>query len=185
MTKLAGITIGVMGSGSEGHDKLATDIGRLLASLNVNMLTGGGRGVMTSVSRAFVGAPRAAGICIGIIPCRSESEPMIPKDGYPNRFVELPIYTHLPYSGKRGRDKLSRNHINILSCAAIIVLPGSDGTAAEVSLAIDYRRPVIAYSPDPQLVLDLPAEISRATTLADVDTFLSSVLATRVDEIDG
>jgi uncharacterized protein (TIGR00725 family) len=169
---LATKTVGVVGSGAEEHDDLAIDVGRLLASLGVNLLTGGGGGVMTSVSRAFIQAPRRAGICIGIIPCLSERERTTPRPGYPNRFVELPIYTHLPYSGKRGKDELSRNHINVLSCCAIIALPGSDGTASEVSLAIDYARPIIAYSNDPKRVENFPSSVMRATHIDAVEHFI-------------
>src|SRR5215813_14985964 len=108
-------TVGVMGSGTDEHEELARATGELLADLGVNLLTGGGRGVMTSVSRAFTSSPRRTGICIGIIPCESESDRATPKAGYPNAFVELPIYTHLPYSGELGTHDLSRNHINVLS----------------------------------------------------------------------
>lgn len=151
-------TIGVIGSGTDEHDDLAREVGQLLASHGVNLMTGGGRGVMTSVSRAFTRAPRQSGICIGIIPCRSEKERDVPKDGYPNSFVELAIYTHLPHRGKRGQDDLSRNHIIILSSAAIIALPGSDGTAAEVALATQYARPMIS--------------VSRVTEISYLDDFL-------------
>ena len=153
---VASQTVGVMGSGTDEHDALGREIGKLLAGLGVNLLTGGGLGVMTSVSRAFVQAPRKRGICIGIIPCFSESERSRPKDGYPNPYVELPIYTHLPYSGPRGKQDMSRNHINILSSAAVIALPGDHGTATEVDLAVDYGKPVIAYSPQKHLVEHFP-----------------------------
>lgn len=139
-------TVGVIGSGTDEHEEIAGPLGRLLASLGVNLMTGGGRGVMTAVSRAFVAAPRTAGICIGVIPCRSERERTIPRDGYPNPFVELPVFTHLPYSGDRGKDDLSRNHIIVLSCCAIVALPGGAGTASEMELAKRYGRPVIACS---------------------------------------
>ncbi len=173
---LATRTAGVLGSGTDEHDDVARDVGELLARLEVNLLTGGGPGVMTSVSRAFVRSRRGRGICIGIIPCRSESERDVPKEGYPNEFVELPIYTHLPYSGTRGKDDLSRNHINVLSSDALIVLPGSHGTASEAALAIDYRKPVIAYSRDLQLMRDLPEQIKRVTTILEVEEFLRPVV---------
>ena len=127
---------------------------------------------MTSVSRAYTTAPRKCGICLGIIPCSGTHDRSTPKDGYPNEFVELPIYTHLPFSGRLGKDDLSRNHINVLSCSAIIALPGGEGTATEVALAMDYRKPVIAYSPDVTLVKSFPAAVRRATTLAEVKEFL-------------
>jgi uncharacterized protein (TIGR00725 family) len=170
---VASQTVGVMGSGTDEHDALAREIGALIASFGVNLLTGGGRGVMTSVSRAFVQASRGRGICIGVIPCFSESERSRPKDGYPNPYVELSIYTHLPYSGPRGKDNLSRNHINILSSVAIIALPGEQGTASEVSMAVDYNKPVIAYSPQKQLVEHFSNAVPRATKLREVEEFLS------------
>ena len=173
---LAARTVTVIGSGTDEHADVAGEIGELLAKLEVNLLTGGGCGVMTSVSRAFVRSRRGAGICIGIIPCENETMRAIPKDGYPNEFVELAIYTHLPYSGLRGKDDLSRNHINILTSDAVIALPGSHGTASEASLALDYGKPLIVYSRDPFLVRELPAQIKRAATIGEVETFLRGLL---------
>lgn len=164
-----------MGSGDECHELLADGVGQLLASLEVNLLTGGGRGVMEAVSRAFIRARRGGGICIGIIPC-NEGDPCSPKAGYPNRFVELPIYTHLPYSGDRGKETLSRNHINVLSCDAIVALPGGPGTASEVSLAIQYRTPIVVFSPDEALVDHFSHDAPRAVTLDDVARFLEEHL---------
>jgi hypothetical protein len=169
---LAKHTVGVMGSGSDEHEPLARDIGTLLARLGVNLLTGAGRGVMRAVSRAYTRAPRERGVCIGIIPCRSERERGIPKEGYPNEFVELAIHTHLPHSAAFGMDDLSRNHINVLSSAAVIALPGATGTASEVSLAIRYGKPVIAYADEPALVPDFPASVPRLHTLDAVECFL-------------
>src|SRR5712692_4506936 len=67
--ELADRTVGVIGSGIDEHDDLARPVGRLLATLGVNLLTGGGQGVMNAVSRAFTQSRRSRGICIGIIPC--------------------------------------------------------------------------------------------------------------------
>ena len=164
-------TVGVLGSGHEPHESLAASLGQLLATMEVNLLTGGGGGVMEAVSRAFVGARRERGICIGIIPC-SEENARIPRAGYPNRFVELPIYTHLPYSGHQGTDSLSRNHINVLSSAAIVALPGGPGTASEVSLAIRYQKPIVVFSPDDALVAHFSKDVPRAATPEDVARFL-------------
>jgi uncharacterized protein (TIGR00725 family) len=169
---LAKTTIGVMGSGSDEYDDLARIVGETLADLGVNLLTGGGRGVMTSVSRAFTRHPNRRGICIGIIPCASESDRGSPKDGYPNEFVELAISTHLPYSGVQGAHDLSRNHINVLSSAAIIALPGEEGTASEVALALRYGKPVVAFSPDPKLVERFPKSLHRAERIEAVRAFL-------------
>jgi uncharacterized protein (TIGR00725 family) len=169
---LAQTTIGVMGSGTDEHDDLARIVGETLANLGVNLLTGGGRGVMTSVSRAFTRHRNRRGICIGIIPCASESDRGSPKDGYPNEFVELAIYTHLPYSGTQGAHDLSRNHINVLSSAAIVALPGEAGTASEVALAVRYGKPVIAFSPDLKLVERFPQQARRVDRIDAVREFL-------------
>jgi uncharacterized protein (TIGR00725 family) len=165
-----------MGSGSAEHDDYARPVGEVLAKLGVNLLTGGGPGVMTAVSRAFTARRGRRGICIGIIPCVSESDRMSPKSGYPNQFVELAIYTHLPYSGSRGTDDLSRNHINILSCAAIVALPGGEGTATEVKLARRYGKPLVAYSPTAAFMRHLPRSVTRVSSISELTRFLRSCL---------
>jgi predicted Rossmann-fold nucleotide-binding protein len=58
-TVLSEETVGVMGSGTDEYEELAREVGELLAQLGVNLLTGGGRGVMRSVSRAFTQTTRA------------------------------------------------------------------------------------------------------------------------------
>jgi len=169
---LAKTTVGVMGSGSEEHGLLAVPLGELLARLRVNLLTGAGGGVMTSVSRAFLGANPAEGITMGIVPCAGIDHRAERKPGYPNPFVQLSIVTHLPYSGQRGKDDLSRNHINILSSAAIVALPGGDGTASEVELAMNYRKPIVAFSADPSQVANFHRDVPRVSAISDVEKFL-------------
>jgi uncharacterized protein (TIGR00725 family) len=173
---LAKHTVGVVGSGHSEHEESARAVGEALADLGVNLLTGGGAGVMNAVSRAFTRHTRRRGICIGIIPCASEADRATPKPGYPNHFVELAIYTHLPFSGRQGTHDLSRNHINILSCAAIVALPGEEGTAAEVSLALRYGRPIIAFSPNPLLVEHFPQAVKGVADIDDVKAFLRTYL---------
>jgi uncharacterized protein (TIGR00725 family) len=164
----------VFGSGQLEHRDAADAVGDALADLGVNLLTGGGGGVMTAVSRAFTRHESRRGICIGIIPCASESDRAAPKSGYPNAFVELPIYTHLPFSGTQGTHDLSRNHINVLTCAAVVALPGGDGTVAEVTLAISYARPVIAFFPDAAQLVNFPPSVRRASRIAEVTAFLQA-----------
>jgi len=174
--QLSDQTVAVIGSGVDEQEPLAREVGELLSALGVNLLTGGGAGVMRSVSRAFTRMPRREGISIGIIPCRSLTERAIPKDGYPNEFVELAIYTHLPKSGEMGEDDLSRNHINVLSAAAIVALPGGSGTAAEISLALRYAKPLIAFAHDPRLLANLSADVPQARTISVVEQFLRATL---------
>ena len=165
-------TVGVMGSGTAAHEDHARPVGELLAELGVNLLTGGGSGVMRAVSRAYVQHPQKRGICIGILPCASETDRATPKAGYPNEFVELSIYTHLPFSGQLGTHDLSRNHINVLSTSAIVALPGEHGTASEVALALRYNKPVIAYARDAELASLFPESVRRVDNIRDVELFL-------------
>lgn len=170
---LAAKTVGVLGSGSEEHRELAEAVGVLLARLGVNLLTGAGGGVMTAVSRAFTRTPRTSGVCIGIVPC-SPDNPTVPKKGYPNPFVELPIFTHLPKSGDEGTSALSRNHINVLSSHVLVALPGGAGTASEVALAVRYGKPVIVYAAD-----ERHAGVPRAETIREVEELLVPLLQVR------
>jgi predicted Rossmann-fold nucleotide-binding protein len=48
-------------------------------------------------------------------------------------------------SGIAGTDPRSRNHINVLSSDVVIVLPGNGGTESEMTLAVRYGKPVIAF----------------------------------------
>ena len=149
--------IGVMGSGKQEHKDLSEPLGEWLASLPVHLLTGGGKGVMTAVSRAFERVTGREGMIIGILP--------MGKEGYPNPHVELPIQTHLSLSGVRGSDPLSRNHINVLSSDLIIALPGSHGTASEVKLALEYKKPVLAFVNNKSDIPDLPAKVPHTNDL--------------------
>jgi uncharacterized protein (TIGR00725 family) len=174
---LAPHTIGVMGSGSEEYEEDARVVGAVLADLGVNLLTGGGPGVMRAVGKSFTRHPGRRGICIGIIPCASESDRVTPKAGYPNEFVELAIRTHLPYSGKKGTHDLSRNHINVLTCDAIIALPGEHGTASEIHLALRYARPVVVYAGDDRQLPHFPTSVRRVHSRQELTAFIRSVIA--------
>ena len=173
-------TVGVLGSGREEHLDLALPLGRLLARLGVNLLTGAGGGVMSSVCRAFTGAERAAGICIGIVPCAGPRDRASRRPGYPNPFVELAIDTHLPLSGEQGTDDLSRNHIHVLSSAALVALPGGAGTRSEIELALRYAKPIILFASSDALVAGLPESVRRARDIGDVEAFLAEHIPRRV-----
>lgn len=143
--------VGVMGSGTLPHKTLSVPLGRLLAKSGFHLLTGAGGGVMAEVSRAFCSTPDRRGHSIGIL--LSEQEPTLDpvtgmrrfRPGKMNRWVEIPIVTHLHLSGNRGTDLMSRNHINVLTADVLIALPGSAGTRSEVLLRMQYGRPVILF----------------------------------------
>ncbi|MCH2169612.1 molybdenum cofactor carrier protein [Myxococcota bacterium] len=171
--------VGVMGSGVEAHEERSQALGFGLATLGVHLLTGGGGGVMEAVSRAFCGVPDRDGCVLGILPSASPDTPGVPKPGYPNPWVEIPIYTHLPLSGQRGLDPQSRNHVNVLSSNVLIALPGGEGTASEVALAVRYEVPVIAFlerlSELPGLQAGVPVESSVSAVLGFVEAALEGL----------
>ncbi len=70
-----------------------------------------------------------------------------------------------------GQEPVSRNHINVLSSAAIIVLPGGSGTASEAKLALRYEKPILAFL-DRAEMPQLPAAISATVALDEVRAFL-------------
>ena len=168
--------VGVMGSGVDPCEPQAAGLGRMLAGLGVNLLTGGGAGVMASVSRAFFETSGRRGSVIGILPCEPDDPLCRAKAGYPNEWVEIPIATHLPLSGNRGAEPLSRNHINVLSLDAVVALPGGPGTRSEVELALKYRRPVVAYLEDRSELLGLPESVAVAGGLSEIEKFLRGTL---------
>jgi len=165
-----------MGSSRDEHASLAIPLGALLARLEVNLLTGGGRGVMTSVCRAYLEARRGRGVTIGVLPCASAAERNVPRPGSPNAFIELPILTHLPLTGNEGDDDLSRNHINILSSHAVIALPGSEGTASEVELALRYGRPIAIFASEAEEVAHFSPAVERLYDIGAVERFLARSL---------
>ena len=157
-----------MGSGKI-VDERAAELGRMLAELGVDLLTGGGRGVMEAVSRAFARTPNRQGMVIGVLP--GDGQCGAPA-GYPNPWVEIIIRTHLSARGERGGDADSRNHINILSSDVVIALPGGPGTASEVQLAVRYERPVAAFMSSAEELPGLPAEVPIFSTIRDVQTWV-------------
>lgn len=176
--------VGVIGSGRTA-DPACEAIGRLIASLGCDLLTGGGRGVMEVVSRAFAETTPRRGLVIGIVPGhvrpmeavewrdRTPVEFDLPR-GYPNDWVEIAIYTHLPDSGDEGTLRSSRNHINVLTSDAIVALPGREGTHAEMWLAIKYGVPVIALGQHQEGV---PHGVPLAKSVGEVEVFLRKHLA--------
>lgn len=169
--------VAVLGSGEYEHAEKAEPLGAWLAGEGVHLLTGAGRGVMLAASRGFTAIAGRAGLAIGIVP--SSDDPSVPAAGYPNAYVELPIFTHLPLRGSYGAEPMSRNHINVLTANVLIALPGSAGTASEVHLALAYRRPIIAFLNDRSDIPGLPGEVVMVTTLDEVKAFVRRELASQ------
>ena len=168
--------VGVIGSGSRKHAERSRAVGKWLAKENFHLLTGGGGGVMEAVSRAFHSVKKRKGLVIGIIPGDPSDPGLASRAGYPNPWVEIPVFTHLPLSGDMGMEPMSRNHINILTSDVIIALPGSSGTASEATLALCYRRPIVAYLDSRDMIPGLPDGIRIESDLERVKEFVRSHL---------
>jgi len=119
--------VGVVGSGKEESGGLAYSLGRRIAENGFILLTGGGLGVMEEASR---GAHEAGGLVIGVLP----NERKYPIRGYPNKYVDIPIYTGLSDA---------RNAINAKTSDVIVALKGGAGTLSEIALAIKSGTSVI------------------------------------------
>lgn len=164
--------VGVMGSGDDPCEDLAVPLGRWLAAFGVHLLNGGGGGVMEAVSRAFHQVSPRPGLVIGVLPGDSGGGLHRARPGYPNPWIDIAIRTHLPLSGADGDSPASRNHINVLTPAVVVALPGGAGTKSEVELAIRYRTPIIAWFGTHQVEWPLPDAVRRAGSLEDVQRFV-------------
>ena len=146
--------IGVIGSGSETYPAFSVPLGRWLAEKDCDLINGGGGGVMSSVAQAFAEISSRKGRVIGVIPANDPCDTQegrsaySPPKGYPNPWVDVPIYTHLHLSGDSGKETASRNHIIILSAEKIVAFPGGAGTRSEIQLAMEYRKPLIIFNPN-------------------------------------
>jgi uncharacterized protein (TIGR00725 family) len=167
--------VAVIGSGSLEHTERAERLGAWLATQGVHLLTGAGQGVMAAVSRAFAKTEGRKGMVLGVLPSAVD-RPDVPKHGYPNEWVEVPICTHLPLSGAHGEDLGSRNHLVVLSANVIVALPGGRGTASEARLALRYRRPIIAYLEGPDELPELPAGVRSEGDWPRIRAFVASVI---------
>ena len=130
---------------------------------------------MCEVSRGFFEAPNRPGLVLGILPAAAEGLGS-PPDGYPNRWVEVPIQTHLHLSGTQGTDLASRNPINVLSSDVVIALPGSWGTRSEIELAVLYGRPLVAYLRDRAEIPQLPETVTVVSALEELQGFVRAAL---------
>jgi uncharacterized protein (TIGR00725 family) len=162
--------VGVMGSGVDEYPEKTRPLGQWLAESGFHLLTGGGGGVMSAVSKAFCDVKVRKGLSIGVIP----TEDGRPKPGYPNPWIEIPIVTHLPLSGRDGMEKGSRNHINVLSADVLVALPGGYGTSSEVELALKYQKPVIAFIDHSEDIPKLPIEIIKTDRFQVLTEFILS-----------
>src|SRR3989338_5537557 len=116
------IVISVIGSheSSTQKDKLAFEVGQMVANLGAVLVCGGLGGAMESVSR---GAKKAGGITIGLLPGKDKAED--------NPYIDIPLPTSIGYA---------RNAMVACSADIIIALPGSHGTNSEICYGLVFGR---------------------------------------------
>ena len=113
---------------------------------------------------ASEGAHRAGGFVIGILP----SERKFPLKGYPNKFVDIPIYTGMSDA---------RNVINAKTPHIMIALSGGSGTLSEIAVALKSGTPVVGLH-CPKFEIEEEGIFIRVETveevLEEIDRFLKN-----------
>jgi uncharacterized protein (TIGR00725 family) len=169
--------VGVMGSGREPHEELAAPLGDWIARSGFHLVTGAGGGVMEAAARAFCAVPGRAGLSIGIV--RAAAPPALDTSGRrgyrPNRlndWLEVRIHTHLHTSDQTFA---SRNHLNVLSADALVVLPGDGGTDSELRLAAQYGRRAVLFLGEKTVLGKSAAQLAADAALAPFVTAAASL----------
>ena len=145
--------VAVIGSGKERHEAISAPLGKWLAEKGYHLINGGGMGVMEATTKAFSETASRAGLTFGIIPSTQICDTLEKRNryeapiGYPNKYIDIPIRTHLHLSSLYGTEVSSRNHIIILTADIVIALPGEEGTISETQLALEYNKPLIILNP--------------------------------------
>jgi len=118
----------VIGNNTNGctpkHEKIAYEIGEIIAKSDSVLITGGLGGVMEAASH---GAHDANGLTVGIIP--QDDATMA------NQFCDIVIPTGMG---------LARDFLNALTADGIIIVGGGSGTLSEVCAAYMHKKPMVA-----------------------------------------
>lgn len=173
--------IGVMGSHEQEWEEFADPVGDLIARRGYHLLTGAGDGIMAVVARAFTHVKDRKGMSLGIVPTLRSDQSFVPYEGYPNPYIEIPIVTPLDKRALSDSMPYSRNVVNIMTSNALIILPGSHGTKNEVSLGLQYNKPMIMFGPD-EAFAGFPEEPLRADNIKHVSQFLDDVFGAQEEE---
>ncbi len=120
------VQIAVSGAGvcDEAVARLAEEVGREIAQHGAVLICGGLGGVMEAAAR---GARTAGGLTIGILPSYDRRTA--------NQWIDVIIPSGLGHA---------RNVLVAASGDAVIALPGEQGTASEIALALKLGRCVVA-----------------------------------------
>ncbi len=122
------LRIGVIGAStcSAKLNRMAYEVGRLIAESGAVLICGGMGGVMAAACR---GAVEAGGMTVGILPGSSA------RDGNGN--LTVPVVTGMGYA---------RNAIVVQSSQVLIAIGGKYGTLSELAFAAQFKIPVVGLS---------------------------------------
>jgi uncharacterized protein (TIGR00725 family) len=120
--------IGVIGGqlSTEEEERIAYEVGQLLAKRNAVIVCGGLGGVMEATCK---GAKEAGGVTIGVLPG--------PFRGDANSYVDHAIATDMGQA---------RNAIIVRTADAMIAIGGEYGTLTEIAMALKMGKKVVAIS---------------------------------------
>jgi len=120
--------VAVCGSGAEEalSNRLAEEVGRLLAARGATLVCGGGGGVMAAACRGALGA---GGTTVGILPGGDPAAA--------NPYVQIAVATGMGHA---------RNAIIVQTADVVIAVGGAFGTLSEIALARACGRPVVGLS---------------------------------------
>ena len=122
-TKIQISVVGDYGAGQKEYN-FAYELGKLLASKNVVVLTGGKGGVMEAVGKGVI---ENGGVVVGILPSAFTGES--------NEYCTIRIATGLGHG---------RNAIIASSADIVIAIGGKAGTLTEIGYSWVFDKPIIA-----------------------------------------
>ncbi len=145
--------VGVIGSGdpSDREDKMAMEVGRLIAERGAVLVCGGLSGIMEASSR---GASEAGGLTLGILPGEDRDQA--------NPYITIPVPSGMG---------VGRNILIVRTADALIAMKGRTGTLSEIALALNTGKPVVDlgdWGLEGMETAGTPQEaVKRAIALAD------------------
>lgn len=116
---------GARGGASFAMEKVAEEVGFLLASRDATVVTGGKGGIMEAAAR---GAKKAGGMTVGIVKGNRRS--------VSNIYTDIEVLTGMEAD---GMDEL----FLVLMSDALIVLGGGAGTLQEIVIAYRNKKPIV------------------------------------------
>lgn len=144
------------GKASEGHRRMAFELGAQIAREGWILLNGGrNSGIMDASAK---GAWEAGGITLGILPDET------PHQASP--YIGIPVLTGMGSA---------RNCINVLTSHVVVACPGGAGTISEVALALKYGRPVILLDFNVGNLFQSMARAGQLSSVATPDTAVAKI----------